>query len=78
VLHAETHIDNKASLGLFRAVGLEHSGTMDFYREDGTPSPSHLFQITRDAYKSSGFFRSSYQDIAATKEARHNIALIQV
>ena len=78
VLHAETHIDNKASLGLFRAMGLEHSGTMDIDREDGTPSPSHLFQITRNAYRPSGFFRPSYQDIAATKGALHNTALIQV
>jgi len=70
VLRAETHVDNKASLGLFRAMGLSHYGTMDFEREDGVPSPSHLYQITKSDYKVSGFFRESYQDIAATTEAK--------
>ena len=78
VLHAETHVDNKASLGLFRAMGLVHSGTIDVDREDGTPSPSHTFHITRSVYKSSGFFRPNYQDISATKEAKLDSVLVRV
>jgi RimJ/RimL family protein N-acetyltransferase len=78
VLNAETHVDNKASLGLFRAMGLVHSGTVDVEREDGAPSPSHLFRISRSQYRASSFFKSNYQDIAATKEARLQSELLRV
>jgi RimJ/RimL family protein N-acetyltransferase len=77
VLHAETHVDNKASLGLFRAMGLVHTGTIEIEREDGAPSPSHAFAITRSQYKVSGLSRASYQDISVTKEARLNSILVQ-
>jgi RimJ/RimL family protein N-acetyltransferase len=70
VIRAETHVDNRASKGLFRAVGLKHSGTLLVSHENGVMNPSEAFEISRQEYKIKGLSRGWYEDIRSTKEAR--------
>jgi RimJ/RimL family protein N-acetyltransferase len=70
VIRAETYVDNKASKGMFRAVGLKYVENLNVSHENGTLMPSEAHQISRHEYKIKGLARARYQDIKSTKEAR--------
>ena len=72
VLVAQTHVDNKPSQGLFRAMGLERVRRVDVVHENGATVPAYYFQLRRSDYKMKGFLKDRYTDIAATKQALAN------
>jgi RimJ/RimL family protein N-acetyltransferase len=69
VLVAQTHVDNKPSQGLFRAMGLERVRRVDVVHENGATVPAYYFQLKRSDYKIKGLFKERYMDIEATKQA---------
>jgi len=72
VLYAATHRENKAGLGLFRGLKLEFVGNSIADHENGTQVPAYLYQARRKLWQRSVVARGSYEEIAATKEARVN------
>jgi RimJ/RimL family protein N-acetyltransferase len=69
VLVAQTHVDNKPSQGLFRAMGLERVRRVDVFHENGALVPAYYFQLKRSNYKIKGFEKEKYTDIDLTKQA---------
>jgi len=69
VLHAQTHEDNKACLGLFRGLNLSYSHKSLVEHENGHLNPSCSYNVRRSEWRRRVLPRDGYEDINVTKEA---------
>ena len=70
VLHAQTHQDNKACLGLFRALNLQFGTETMVEHENGSLNPSFSYNIRRDQWRRTLHARENYEDINSTRMAK--------
>jgi RimJ/RimL family protein N-acetyltransferase len=70
VLHASTHRDNKAGLGLFRSLKLDYLRNSVALHENGGQVPAYSYCLRRSQWTRVVVSRDSYEDIGATKDAR--------
>jgi RimJ/RimL family protein N-acetyltransferase len=69
VLHAQTHEDNKACLGLFRGLDLSYSHKSLVEHENGHLNPSCSYNVRRSQWRRRVLARDGYEDVKVTKEA---------